>query len=213
MWPLWHEWAVCGLKAFFLAILIACTVIDIDHRILPNVLTKPTMVVGVVGALVVPGLVDSFSGGTEPAPPFERLIYSLAGLCTGFGLTAAIRSAASSAFGREAMGFGDVKFMGAIGAFVGWDGALLTFFLGCVLGSVYGVFHKWITGEAEVFFGPFLAGGAAITLFFREQLLVFFTKTWPHWQQQLQLSPWVLALVTVVCVFLLVVLVKRGRAR
>ncbi|MHC5071891.1 MAG: prepilin peptidase [Planctomycetota bacterium] len=209
--PTAEQWLRFVLQAWFLAILVACTFIDIDHRILPDVLTKPTMVVGCVGAVLVPGLAGELPGWLPQKPAADSLLLALSGLAAGFGLTWAVRAGASKAFGQEAMGFGDVKFMAAIGAFVGWDGVLTTFILGVLLGAVYGVFHKWITGEAEVCFGPFLAAGAAITLFFKKPLLVFLTETLPTWQAQQ--DPLVLLGVTVVCIVFLVVLIRRGRAR
>ncbi len=205
-----RDWLRFALQAWFLMALLACTFIDIDHRILPDVLTKPTMVVGCVGAVLVPGLAGEL-GWLPQKPAADSLLCALAGLGTGFALTWAVRAGAGKLFGQEAMGFGDVKFMAAIGAFVGWEGALMTFFLGTLLGAIYGAFHKWATGEGEVFFGPFLAAGAAITLFFKQPLLVFLRDTWPKWHAKL--DPTILLGVTVVCMVILVVLIKRGRAR
>jgi len=205
-----EDWIRFALLAWFLAFLVACTFIDIDHRILPDVLTKPTMVIGCLGAVLVPGLAGGPSWILEK-PVADSLLHALAGLMCGFGLTWTVRAAAGKAFGREAMGFGDVKFMAAIGAFVGWEGALITFFLGTMFGAVYGVFHKWVTGEAEVFFGPFLAVGAAITVFFKQPVLVFVTETWPAWQATLH--PSIMLVVTVACMVFIFVLIKRGRAR
>ncbi len=204
-----QDWMRFAFLAWFLTFLVACTFIDIDHRILPDVLTKPTMVIGCLAAVLVPGL----AGGPilvpgKPVP--NSLLQALAGLATGFGLTWAVRAAAGKVFGREAMGFGDVKFMAAIGAFVGLDGALITFFLGTLFGAFYGVFHKWITGEAEVFFGPFLAAGAVITLFFKQSVLEFVTETWPAWQASLH--PSIMLAVTLVCMVFILVLIRRGRA-
>jgi leader peptidase (prepilin peptidase)/N-methyltransferase len=205
------DWLRFALQAWFLMTLLACTFIDIDHRILPDVLTKPTMVVGCVGAVLVPGLASELPGWLPQKPAADSLLNALAGLGVGFGLTWAVRAGAGKLFGQEAMGFGDVKFMAAIGAFVGPQGALMAFFLGTLLGAIYGGFHKWITGEGEVFFGPFLAGGAAITLFFQQPLRVFLMSTLPEWQAKL--DPLILLGVTVACVVILVVLIKRGRAR
>jgi leader peptidase (prepilin peptidase)/N-methyltransferase len=69
---------------------------------------------------------------------------------------------------REAMGLGDVKFMAAIGAFLGWQAILFTFVVACMVGAVYGagmvVMHrqKW---SGRIYFGPFLAGAATAWLF------------------------------------------------
>lgn len=70
---------------------------------------------------------------------------------------------------REAMGFGDVLFIMMIGAFTGWQAVLFTILAASVLGTVFGVIHR-VTGRAEwgakIPFGPYLAVGAALWLFY-----------------------------------------------
>jgi prepilin signal peptidase PulO-like enzyme (type II secretory pathway) len=208
--PAWGEWLAFGLRAFFLAVLVACTFIDIDHRILPDVLTKPAMVLGVLGSLLVPQLAGSF----VPDPDaLDGFFFSVVGLLGGLWFTWAIREVASRLFRREAMGFGDVKLMGAIGAFLGWDGALISFFLGSLLGAGYGLAHRWITGEGQIFFGPFLAAGAVTTQFFKSDIKTFVTVTWPNWQQEMALPPWVLVSVILIFAALLLVIIRRGRCQ
>lgn len=198
------------LFAVFASSLVANSFIDIDHRILPDVLTKPTTVIGWVGALLVPGLAGSYHVLGLNAG-VSSLLYSLVGSAVGFGLTQFIRVGARALFGKEAMGFGDVKLMAAIGAFLGWSGVLMTFFLGCVLGAVVGVIHRMRTQDAYICFGPFLAAGALITLFAEESLLAALAAM-QHWQQTSDSAPWVVTTSAVVSFFLLIVLVRRGRA-
>lgn len=198
-------------QSVFLALLVACTFIDMDHRILPDALTKPGMVVGCVGGAVVPGLAGSF--GTIGLPvAMDGLLFSLLGIAVGLGLTFFIRVAAQLVFRKEAMGFGDVKFMGMIGAFLGWKGAMLTFFVGCLVGAVGGMIHRWLTGDAYVPFGPFLAIGACAVLFLQQYMFDFLFTTWPEWMAVSRDAPWLLAISSALCVVLLVVLVRRGRA-
>ncbi len=74
---------------------------------------------------------------------------------------------------REAMGFGDVKFMATIGAFLGWGGALFAIAAGSMIGAVFGV-AALLSGKLDVSgripFGPYLAAGAALWLFYGPQL-------------------------------------------
>jgi len=69
---------------------------------------------------------------------------------------------------REAMGFGDVKFMAMIGAFLGWEAAVFTIFAACIIGSVVGLAQKLILREQwsrPLPFGPYLALAAFIWIF------------------------------------------------
>jgi leader peptidase (prepilin peptidase)/N-methyltransferase len=81
---------------------------------------------------------------------------------------------------REAMGLGDVKFMGAIGAFIGWQGVLFTLTVSSMIGAFYGaamVMLKKQEWSGRLYFGPFIALAAAIWIF----------AGWPlvAWYQQL----------------------------
>ena len=75
---------------------------------------------------------------------------------------------------REAMGFGDVKFLACIGAFLGWKGVLFSLFCGSVIGAVIGVAMLVVTrgrSGGKIPFGPYLAGGAVLWVFAGPQLL------------------------------------------
>jgi len=74
-------------------------------------------------------------------------------------------------FKKEAMGLGDVKLMAMVGAFLGWKLAILTFFLAPFLGAVYGIAEKIRTKDTAIAYGPFLAGGALISLFRGDALI------------------------------------------
>ncbi len=75
---------------------------------------------------------------------------------------------------REAMGFGDVLFLMMIGAFNGWQAVLFTILAASVLGTVFGVIHR-VTGRAEwgakIPFGPYLAMGAVLWIFYGPQVV------------------------------------------
>jgi leader peptidase (prepilin peptidase)/N-methyltransferase len=200
-----------GFDAAFIAFLVACTFIDWDHRILPDALTIPFMIVGcTVVALAAPGHAGSIA--TDLSPAMDSLLAALLGLGAGYGLTLAIRVGARAVFKKEAMGLGDVKFMGAIGAFLGWDGALLTFFLGCVVGAVGGMAHRVVTKDAYVPFGPFLAIGALITLFFKANVVTLLFETWPQFQRSSPMAMPLMLGAALLCVLALFLLVRRGRA-
>lgn len=207
-----------ALHGFFAANLVANTFIDLDFRILPDVLTRSMMVVGVLGALLLPGFAGPdlggiFAGMATVALAANSLMFSLFGLGVGYLTTWTVRKIGRIAFRKDAMGAGDVKLMAGVGAFLGWQGALLTFFLGCVVGAVAGLILKVITRDSYIAFGPYLALGAVVTLFLREPMIKFLTVSWPQWQRQNASSPWVLVGLGLLCLFLLVHLVRRGRAQ
>ncbi|MEZ5963394.1 MAG: A24 family peptidase [Planctomycetota bacterium] len=208
--PNWDGTGAFVLHAFFVSILVACTFIDIDHQILPDRLTKPGMVVGVAGALLVPAAYGVLAVPSV-SPANRHLLFSVVGLLAGFGSTWAVRWFATALFRKEAMGRGDVKFMGAIGAFLGWQSVLLTFFLGCVFGAFGGLLHRAITGHAYICFGPFLAAGALTALFFGGQVTVFLLETWPRWQESNPMAPVLTLSASAVALIALFFIIRRGR--
>jgi len=126
--------AFCGM--LLCASLIAATFIDLDHLIIPEVFTVGLGVAGVVLSVLVPALHDrshelfviaSLRAGTD----------SLTGLFIGSGLVLWIALLAEAVLKKEAMGFGDVKFVGAIGAFTGWQGAVAAVFGGAIIGTLW----------------------------------------------------------------------------
>jgi leader peptidase (prepilin peptidase)/N-methyltransferase len=121
---------------FFISVLICATFIDLDHMIIPDVFTIGAGVVGVVLSFLVPALhghhedfflLASFRSGCD----------SLQGLLIGSAMVLWIALLAESVLKKEAMGFGDVKFVGAIGAFCGWQGALFAIFGGALVGTLW----------------------------------------------------------------------------
>ena len=74
-------------------------------------------------------------------------------------------------FKKEALGGGDVKLMAMIGAFLGWKMVLLTFFLSPLFGSIAGIIMKYKFHRDVIPYGPYLAIGAVVSLFFGENIL------------------------------------------
>ena len=83
--------------------------------------------------------------------------------------------------GQEGMGGGDIKLLAMIGAFLGWQSIFVTLFVGSVIGSIIGVVVMLYEGadtKLAIPFGPFLAGGALVYLFFGDRILAFYAL--PH---------------------------------
>ena len=89
---------------------------------------------------------------------------ALVGLGIGGGLIWFVRFFGRLALRREAMGFGDVTLMAMLGSFLGWQPALLIFFLAPFAGLVVGVVKFIVRRDNEIPYGPFLCLGAAFVI-------------------------------------------------
>jgi leader peptidase (prepilin peptidase)/N-methyltransferase len=132
--------AVCGWV--LLSALVAGTFIDLDHFIIPDRFTIGLGFAGLALSLLVPELHGRVTDGTRP-PVLASLLSggdAILGLLVGAGLVAWIAGTAEAVLKKEAMGFGDVKLVGAIGAFAGWQGAVFAMFGGAIVGTVWVAF-------------------------------------------------------------------------
>ena len=128
----------------------------------------PVVAGGVIGYIAAAGTGDLV--GLESG--WHVLGGVLLGYLVGCGLIWGIRILGTMMFGKEAMGLGDVHLLGAIGALVGWDGAILVFFIapffGLIGAMVLALYGKLKQGESRMIpYGPYLAGGAIIVMFWR----------------------------------------------
>ena len=87
---------------------------------------------------------------------WRGMFTALVGLAFGGGLVWSFRVVASWALKQEALGFGDVTLMAMIGTYVGWQPALLIFFLAPFAGAVVGLLQFVITRKHEIAYGPYL---------------------------------------------------------
>lgn len=158
-----------------IASLIVVTFIDIDHRIIPNIISVPGIPVGFVAAfadrinMAVFSLPDWMNGFFSylHLPLMAR--HSILGILAGGGGLAAVSLTYYLITKKEGMGMGDIKLLAMIGAFIGWEGVLFTIFFASALGSVVGIAIALYTREnlkLAVPFGPFLSLGAITYIFF-----------------------------------------------
>lgn len=120
----------------FLAILVCATFIDLDHMIIPDVFTIGGAMAGLLLSVLVPSL-HGFAGDYFAVDSLRSATASITGLLIGSGLVLWIALVAEAVLKKEAMGFGDVKFVGAIGAFCGWQGAVFSIFGGAIVGTIW----------------------------------------------------------------------------
>jgi leader peptidase (prepilin peptidase)/N-methyltransferase len=126
--------ALCGWV--FGSGLIAATFIDLDHFTIPDAFTIGLGAAGIAASLLVPAL-HGHHGASYPVDSVRSGADAVVGLVVGSGLVLWIAVLAEAALRQEAMGFGDIKFVGAIGAFCGWHGAVFAVFGGAVAGSLW----------------------------------------------------------------------------
>ena len=157
-----HGWTLqTPVYLFFTAALVLGTFVDFDHLILPDRVTIGGMVAGPILSFAFPAL----QGQTERLP---ALVQSLIGLAVGYGLLWLVATIGRAILKREAMGMGDVKLLGAIGACLGWPAVLFTIFVSSFSGTLLG-FALIALGKKElqskIPYGPHIALAAVLWMF------------------------------------------------
>jgi len=164
--PVWMSFVRLGVMWVWISLMIVGSMIDFDHKLLPDFVTVGGMVLGVV--------CNGASSFILHSSFF--ILHSLLGLVFGFGLLWLIRFLGSKAFKREAMGLGDVFLMGAVGALFGPMAVLVTLILSSVFGSIVGVgmvmlsktkFGKFV----EIPYGPYICLGCLAWMFYGPELV------------------------------------------
>ena len=154
-----------GISAYTLAgwaltvILVSSAFIDLDEGIIPDVITIPGVVLGLVVSFVTIGFFPALWG----ALAFGGVLFLVAVISKG------------------GMGGGDIKLAAVIGAFTGIPGAIITLLLSSFLGAVFGI-TLMLMGRAgrktPVKFGPFLAIGAYTAYLFSNQIAAWYMGMW-----------------------------------
>ncbi len=167
----------------FCSSLIVITFIDLDFLIIPDVITFPGMLIGVLAG---PFFLSSLSeplpfhlGYILPhaGPRLVGLLNSVIGMLCGALPLYTIGRLWEKLRHEEGMGGGDVKLMGMVGSFLGWKDAFLTIFLGAIVGSIAGLTLMTLKRHKRgqvIPFGPFLALGAVVTAFYGPDIIVWY---------------------------------------
>jgi leader peptidase (prepilin peptidase)/N-methyltransferase len=163
---IWHAFLPGEAVAYWIltSLLIVCAGIDFDLRIIPDKLTLPGVIMGVIFSVTL----------LAGAGPRAGLLKSLGGIAAGAGVLVGIALIYKVVRGIEGMGFGDVKLMAMVGAFLGYKSALVTIFLGSLVGGIVGIFLMRRSAEGmktAVPFGVFLSPAAIFCIFYGEGLV------------------------------------------
>ena len=158
-----YGYSYSSLFAFILVFaLVALTFIDFDTQLLPDDITLP---------LLWLGLLFNLNGG------FTDIKSAVLGAMFGYLILWSVYWLFKLVTGKEGMGYGDFKLLGAIGAWFGWQLLPAVILLSSVVGAIIGIamiMFKGKSGGTAIPFGPFLAFGGIAALFFGQQLSAFY---------------------------------------
>lgn len=146
------------IYSLFFSALVVVTFIDLEHMIIPDSITLPGIVIGVICNLTI------LPYGLYP---------SLMGIVLGGGFFCL-----ASLLSRGGMGGGDIKLIAMIGAFLGWQRVLLVIMISATLGSIIGISLMLIKKKDRKYaipYGPFLAFAAIISILRGQELLDWYT--------------------------------------
>jgi leader peptidase (prepilin peptidase)/N-methyltransferase len=150
--------------------LLALTLIDLDHKLLPDSLTLPLLWAGL--------LLAAFPVHSKPL--FTDLFSSVTGAAAGYLSLWLVYHLFKLATGKEGMGHGDFKLLGAIGAWTGWQMLPLVILLSAGVGAVIGIAMIAFGGRSrntQIPFGPYLAAAGWIALLWGEPLIALYERT------------------------------------
>ncbi|MCM8812590.1 MAG: A24 family peptidase [Candidatus Omnitrophica bacterium] len=154
---------------FFVYSLLACglivaTFIDFEFQIIPDEISLGGIVVGAVLSALLPQLhgVSGWIAGVRE---------SGWGIVAGGGSIYLIGELGKFLFRKEAMGGGDVKFLAMVGSFLGWQLALLVFFLAPFFGAVVGIIARLRHGAEVIPYGPYLSLAAFLAMLYGRTII------------------------------------------
>jgi len=166
---------------FFFYMALACglvvsTFVDIKHRIIPDEISVGGLILGFILSAVKGFNLQPFFFYFRPA------INSLLGIVVGGGIIYLTGKIFDLVYFKmlkhppiqgetESMGGGDVKLLAMVGAFLGWPGALLTFFLAPFFGVIIGIINLLIKKDHTIPYGPFLSLAAIVYLFWADKII------------------------------------------
>lgn len=149
--------------------LIALSLIDLDHKLLPDSLTLPLLWIGMLISLLE----------VNGTPVFAHLDIrsSVIGAAAGYLSLWSVYQLFKLLTGKEGMGYGDFKLLAALGAWLGWQMLPLVIVLSAAVGSAVGI-ALILTGQrsrqAEIPFGPYLAGAGWLALLYGRDIMAWY---------------------------------------
>lgn len=152
------DWKLVPVYWLVVTGLILGTFVDFEHLIIPDRVTIGGIMAGFVLSAVVPSLHGQLSW-------LRALMSASLGMAIGWGLLWTMGALGKLILKKDAMGFGDVKLLGAIGAFLGWRAVLFNIFISSLAGSIVGitlVLTRQKQMQSRIPYGPYIALAAVI---------------------------------------------------
>jgi leader peptidase (prepilin peptidase)/N-methyltransferase len=149
----------------FCSALVVITFIDLEHRIIPDVISLPGIVVGFAASFFIVNLCTGRTLGW---------LNSLIGILVGGGSLFLVAFLYQIITKKEGMGGGDIKLLAMMGAFLGWMAVPFIIFTSSLVGSVVGISLMLVQkkdSKLAIPFGPFLAFGAILYVFYGRRLI------------------------------------------
>ncbi len=147
------------LYLLFCGSLVVITFIDLHHKIIPDVISLPGVIIGFLVSLL---------------PGYPTWLESAIGIVAGGGGLLLVAVTFEKLTGKEGMGGGDIKLLAMIGAWLGWKSLPFVILISSVLGIIIGGGALFISGKGmhvKIPFGPFLAMGTLIYFFFGSAII------------------------------------------
>ncbi len=170
LWKISGEaWVLFGIRAVFMSMLLVIIATDFETKLIPDLITFPGMVLGLLFSLVPDALFHQNLW-------YYRLAQSAMGLVCGYGVLLVTALLASWFLRKDSMGGGDLKLMGMMGAFIGWKSVFFVFMFSPFIALPFALWYRVSKKDEQVPFGPFLAFWGAAFFLYGEFLTVWVNK-------------------------------------
>jgi len=157
------DYGQCAALLIFVSALIVISFIDLSHQIIPDSISIPGIVAGVIVTIIF-NIVSTYQ---------ITWYDSLIGVIGGGGILYIVAAGFEKLTGKEGMGGGDIKLLAMIGAWMGWRAIPLIILISSLTGSIIGVVALLMAGKGlrtRIPFGPFLVIGTLVYLFFGSRI-------------------------------------------
>lgn len=167
---MWHEYGFSlffAAAVFYLSVLLVVTITDFETGLIPDALTIPGMILGLMLCAVEPAWLGE-------ASRWKALARSAAGLLAGGGILWLTGWLGSLIFRKDSMGGGDIKLLAMMGSFLGVSKVILIFFLAPFLALPAALYMRWVMKSDTIIFGPYLAIAGAAMMVYGDVLMKIF---------------------------------------